>query len=192
MINSLPVKLINFIHIVIFQIGWLVCAIFGNGYALAYSALYIALHFFLLQIRRRIDFTKEALWLILFLVSGFIIETLFFSVGFLYFDEASAPSNSIITPIIFPPLWLLCLWLLFGITMRTSMAFLFDKLWLAFLLIIIVIPLSYSVGAALNPDVSLGLPHFLSLPAITTAWVGFFGFILALKHFYFGDLFNDR
>lgn len=176
------------LHLILFQVGWFICVIFGDLSALAYSGAYLVLHLTLIISNNASRFIIEIIWLAVFVVSGVIVEALFFSVGIL--RDVTYPSGG--ENLILPPIWLICLWLLFGISMRTTLSFMLTKVVLGLLLIGIGIPFSYFMGASLSDSVSIKEPQLLSLLVITIVWMAFYASIIFFKKTYFEDVFDDR
>lgn len=172
-----------------FQIGWFVCVLAGNTLGFAYTAAFISAHFIFLTLSlNKVLWFKESLWLFVVFTGGLILETLIFSAGFVYLKT---------TPIFFdhlvlPPLWLLNLWLLFAIALRTCLSFVFTSPKLTYLLSIIAIPLNYYAGTQLNTDVNLNNPYTLSLALISLLWVVLLWCLIQIKHYCFEDIFNAR
>ena len=179
------------IYAIAFQVGWFVCIFSGNWTSLAYSVSFLTIHFWILaQKNKHLYFylwlRKEVLWISIVVIGGFILETLSFSAGFLYSDT---PSN-LFDRLIFPPLWLLNLWLIFAIALRTCLSFIFYKPTVTYLLTCICIPLNYYAGAKLNNHVTIGSPYTLNLALIALIWIALLWFLIHLKRRYFEDIFN--
>jgi hypothetical protein len=176
-------------YAIAFQIGWFICIMAGNTPALIYTIAFISAHFIFLKLAlNEVLWFKESFWLLVVLIGGFILETLIFSAGFLYSDSAPGFFDNLI----FPPLWLLSLWLLFALALRTFMSFVFSAPKLSYLISTIAIPLNYYAGTQLNPDVNLNNPYILSLALISTLWVILLWFLVQAKHYCFEDIFNAR
>lgn len=175
------------IYAIAFQLGWFVCILAGNWISLGYAIVFLGLHLgFVSRTTENFSPRKEALWIILVFAFGLILETISFSAGFLY---SNTPVN-LFERLQLPPLWLLNLWILLSIALRTCLSFLFYKPKLAYLLFSIAIPLNYYAGAKLNLDVSVNSPYTLSLALITLLWIGLLWFLIHIRHYYFGDIFN--
>ena len=179
----------SIIYAIAFQAGWFICVMAGNYVSVAYAFTYLCLHFWLLsRSKQKLNIQKEIIWLAMIVCCGVAIETVFFSAGFLYSNTHSMTLGRVS----FPPIWLISLWLVFAIAMRTSLAFLFAKPWLSCLLIVITIPLNYKAGASLNNNIGINEPYIVSLGLITVVWVTFLVYIIELKRHFFEDIFNDR
>ncbi len=171
-----------------FQIGWFVCVSTINLVGLSFAITFIIIHLILLRCySNKFLFVKEVSWIFTILTIGFLIETLFFSMGVLYKDIQTPYLTYLITP----PFWILYLWLLFATSLRTSLSFLFNKPWVAYLTTAIMAPCSYFVGANLNTHVDINDPLALSIAIISVVWVFALWVITHIKHFYFEDIFYD-
>ncbi len=93
-------------------------------------------------------------------VTGFIVDNALTQLGVFSFQSPS---------LLFIPLWLICLWVLFATTLNHSLDWLKDRLWLAALLGAISGPMSYLAGSKLA-DVSLSSPPLFSLLCISVCW----------------------
>ena len=174
-------------YAIAFQIGWFICIMAGNTPALIYTIAFISAHFIFLKLAlNEVLWFKESFWLLVVLIGGFILETLIFSAGLLYSDSAPGFFDNLI----FPPLWLLNLWLLFALALRTFMSFVFSAPKLSYLISTIAIPLNYYAGTQLNSDVNLNNPYILSLALISALWVILLWFLVQAKHYCFEDIFN--
>jgi hypothetical protein len=179
----------SIIYAIAFQAGWFICVMAGNSISVTYAFTYLCLHFWLLnRFTQKLNIKKEIIWLLIIVCCGVAIETVFFSSGFLYTNT----HNMTFGRVTFPPIWLISLWLVFAIAMRTSLAFLFTKTWLSCLLIVIAIPLNYKAGASLNNNIGINEPYIVSLGLIAVVWMTFLVYIIELKRHFFEDIFNDR
>jgi hypothetical protein len=178
------------IYAIAFQLGWFVCIFAGNWLSTAYVISFLTIHFGVLaQKNKHLYFysrlRKEVLWIAIVMAGGFILETLSFSAGFLYSGTSSNFEH-----LIFPPLWLLNLWLIFAIALRTCLSFIFYKPKVTYLLTCACIPFNYYAGAKLNNHVTIGSPYTLNLALIALTWVALLWFLIHLKRRYFEDIFN--
>ena len=90
----------------LFNIAWLVCVIFGDLAAVMACVVVLFLHFFLVS-----RHFAEAGLVLKVVILGWLVDTALFSANIL----TSGGS------VIFPPLWLSCLWLLFATTLNLSL-----------------------------------------------------------------------
>ena len=188
-----PAHKLNIFNAISFQIGWFICVLTTTWLSLVFTVVYIALHWVLMsRINNNLSLKLEAYWLSMFLIIGCICESLFFNHGILI---NTIPNNAIADTasswFILPPIWLLCLWCLFALSMRTSLDFLFNKPIIAYPLIMLGAPSSYYAGTQLSPQVELGLPILLSLPVISVTWLLAFLCIYLIKNYYFKGVNND-
>jgi hypothetical protein len=177
----------NIAYAIAFQIGWFVCIMAGNALVFMYTAIFIVAHFIFLNISlRKTLWLKEILWLLAIFMAGFILETVVFSAGFLY----STTPPVFLDNLIFPPAWLLSLWVLFAIALRTCLTFVFSAPKITYLIAVVVVPLNYYAGAQLNTDVNLNTPYILSSACISLLWVLLLWCLVNTKRYFFEDIFN--
>lgn len=176
-------------YAIAFQIGWFICILGDKAHVIAYTLGVFLAHFiFLKTTLNKVLWFKEICWLLVVFISGGFLETLVFSAGFLYSNSPHMYFDNIIPP----PVWLLCLWLLFALALRTFMSFVFSAPKLTYLISVITIPLNYYAGTQLNSDVNLNSPYILSLALISVLWVILLWCLVQAKHYYFEDIFNAR
>jgi hypothetical protein len=180
------------LYAIAFQVGWFICILTDNPTSLAYTIVFVGVHFWFLS-RNKISrndkpsFKKEVLWLLIVVSGGGLLETISFSAGFLH--NATSITVGYLS---LPPLWLLNLWLLFAIALRTFLSPLLNRMKLTFLLIAVAIPLNYYAGAALNSHVAVNDPYIINLALISLLWMGLLWLLNYIKSHYFGDTFNAR
>jgi hypothetical protein len=186
------------VYAITFQIGWFVCIMAGNIASLSYAALFLMAHLWFVA-RQKTSFSsheetlnRELTWILLIVAFGFAIETISFYQGFLYFETSQSIQSheNFYEKILLPPLWLLSVWLMFAVALRTCLAFIFQRPVISYLLSVIFVPINYYAGANLNPTVALNQPYFLSLALITLLWLIFLWCIVQIKHHYFEDIFS--
>jgi|GEM_PF-136450 len=188
------------IYAVTFQVGWFICVKGYNLTALIYTIVVLALHCLHLwwthnsAVKNPVSYNKfkltltEGAWLFIITSFGVALETASFSAGLLYSLAPVAPFKHLILP----PLWLICLWLLFAMLLRNSLYVLLSKPKVTYLLTLIFVPLNYYSGAQLNPLVKINTPYFFNLTFIALMWIIFFACLIPIKNAYFKDLFNDH
>ena len=143
------------INLGLFQLGWMVCVLGGNLYAVVYTLLALSLHYWLV-----LDDQRE--WR---LIAAVVV------VGCLW-DIAMAQSGVIrygggwLAGI--PP-WLVCLWVLFATTFMHSLRWLRSFPWLAAVLAATLGPASYWFGANIA-DAELRTPLWGSLGFMAMGW----------------------
>ncbi|MES2675520.1 MAG: DUF2878 domain-containing protein [Pseudomonadota bacterium] len=180
---------VNIFNAIGFQVGWFVCVTTSSLLGLIFTSIFITFHLYLIRrYAKEFFLKKEICWILIIFIIGFLIEMLFFSLGILYEDI----QNPYFTYFITSPLWIICLWLLFATALRTSLAFLFNRPWLAYLATAIMAPWSYFAGSHLNTQVHINKPILLSLAIISIVWVFALWIITYIKHFYFEDIFYDN
>lgn len=123
-----------------FQAGWFICLLAPVVWALLYTALFTAVHFRILKPEAR---CADTLAVAVVMVLGFVHDTALLQAGVLSY------SSSI------QPIWLTCLWLMLGLTLRHSLWPIYSRPWFASLLGAVAAALSYTAGVALS-DVSWG------------------------------------
>ncbi len=147
------------LNLAVFQVGWIVCVLGGDLYAVPYTAAALLLHHFVLV-------SQKSEWKLIALVAG---------IGCLW-DFAMTYSGMIdfagSSPIGIP-LWLVCLWLLFATTFMHGLFWLSRQLWLAVVFAGVAGPATYWLGANLT-DVQLGLPVLTSLLVMAVGWAVLF------------------
>ncbi|ALO45053.1 DUF2878 domain-containing protein [Pseudohongiella spirulinae] len=167
MINNSQMKLSErqylLVNALMFQLGWLLCVLFGSMIAVGVTAATVALHMQWVRDKRR-----EGIFLLLCLGIGFMTDLLLIQFGVLT------------TGSVFPPLWLSCLWVLFGTTVGYALRIFHGKLWLCIAAGGLSAPLSYYGGARLA-DVGLLAPAWLALLVIGLVWAFVFPVLI---HFY--------
>jgi len=143
------------INLGLFQLGWLVCVLGGDAYAVVFTLSALLIHQWLIV-------THRCEWKLV----GIVVFC-----GCLW-DIAMAQTGVILfahTALVGIPLWLVCLWLLFATTFMHSLLWLRRFLWLAVLLGGVFGPLSYWFGANLT-DAQLRAPVIGSLAIMAGGW----------------------
>lgn len=149
----MKIKLLNF---GIFQVGWLVCVLGGDIYALGFTAAALALHFGLISRNR-----NEWKLIAGVVVVGCLWDILMVKSGVIRFGEA--------VPGLGLPLWLVCLWALFATTFMHSLSWLGSRPLLAVAAAALGGPASYWIGSDLA-NASLQLPLPVSLSIMAAGW----------------------
>lgn len=163
-------------NIGLYQIGWFTCLLQGGVIALLATVLILCLHFYLMVDGNR--FKQEWQLVLKLLFVGLIVETIAINTGALVADVIS---DELAFFSWLPPLWLLCLWLLFSTTLSHGLAWLRQRLLLCAVLAAISAPSSYFAGAYLSPYMSLGDSTMLSLLTIGVLWA--LSFPLVMRYF---------
>ena len=141
--------------------------------ALLATAFILCLHFYLLVEAER--FKKELNLILKVLLVGFILEIITISAGALVSDIGN---DSLVFFSWQPPLWLMCIWLLFATTLKHSLVSLIQYPILSAVLAFLSAPSSYYAGSLLSPYMSLGDSILLSLFMIGTLWAVSFPLVM--------------
>ena len=162
-----------------FQVGWFVCVLTGSLSALLYTIIFVAIHFHFMGNK------QDGSLILLLLLIGFTSDTLLqitglisfrgsVAINFLYFQPFSIDSFFI------QPLWLACLWLLFGLTINHSLAWLFQYPKWCLVVSALIGPFSYYAGSALGAAV-ITSPLLLFFIVDGIIWVAVFYGLLVYK-----------
>ena len=148
--------MVNFIA---FQIVWFSCVLgasWGYGWLppLA-TVVFVAMHFSMSQVRRS-DFQV----LVLAMCIGICLATLWSLLGILQYASQPLPP--------LPPLWIICLWAAFALTLNHSLVWMQRNLYLAALLAAIGSPLSYYGAQKLGAVV--WVDSFAVIAATAISW----------------------
>lgn len=147
----------------LFQLGWFVCILGGSFWAAVFTLAALAFHFSIS--RKRLD---DALAVIIAVLLGLIHDGLLLHTGHIQFGES----------LYLPPLWLVSLWALLGITLNHSLIWIYSRPLWSGLLGAISAPLSYLGGVKLS-SAEWSSPLLEVLPIIAVLWLG----ILPLHRF---------
>lgn len=155
----------NIVNLILFQVGWLYCAIATNLSAGIVAMVLVAVHLLLVSQHRR----QEALFIATGTALGSLLDGLNLNTGVL-----AHPAQPVWTPF-----WLVGLWALFLTTLHHSLAWVGKKRWLLFTLAPIGGPFSYwsatRLGATSFPDPPV------SLLALAAGWVIVLPLLFMLK-----------
>ena len=143
----------------IFQLGWVVCVVGGNLYAMAYTAIALLVH-------HRYVLEKNSEWqlIAIVVVVGSFWDILMTFSGIIYFADSSFLGI---------PAWLICLWALFATTFMHSLAWLNRYLWIAAVFAAAMGPASYWFGSELS-GAYFGTPFLISLVVMAVGWATLF------------------
>jgi hypothetical protein len=151
------------LNIVFFQIGWFACVLgAAHGYPWVGPLMAVPIvGFYLWQEADR----QKALRVVLFVgCLGTVLDSVLSYAGILLFRD------SLTVAWVCPP-WLAALWAMFATTLRSSLAWLAERMGLAALLGGIVGPVSYYAGSALGA-LDLGLDRVGALTVLCILWAG--------------------
>ena len=138
----------------LFQLGWFVCVLGGDGPWLLAVLAIVAVHLLWVS-----SWQAEGKLLISVLLAGSALDSFLLNLGVFDFGE---PRTLI-------PLWLACLWLLLATTLNHCLAWTAQPWWRASLLGALAAPLSYYGGAQIA-DVGLPYGTWPSLLLISALW----------------------
>jgi len=152
-------------NIALFQLGWFVCIWQGGIAAVLVTIVVLILHFCFLV--KRESYRVEAVLLIKVLAVGFVVETIAIQAGAL---EPIIGHDNLAFSAQLPPIWLLCLWVLFATTLLHGLLWLREKLLLCSIVAAVSAPSSYYAGSLLSPYMALGESLIFSLAVIGLLW----------------------
>lgn len=147
------------LNLALFQIGWLVCVIGGDLYALAFTLVALLIHNWLVL-------SSHNEWKLIGIVVlvGCLWDMAMAKTGVISYADAS---------LLGIPIWLMCLWLLFATTFMHGLFWMKRYLWLAVIFAALLGPASYWFGSTLA-DASFGLPLATSLAIMAAGWAVLF------------------
>jgi Protein of unknown function (DUF2878) len=153
------------INLVFFQLGWFAAILGGNLTASLFILPALCWHFFYSPCRR-----DDLLAVVICLVLGICHDSLLLNLHLLVIPQYP----------IFPPLWLIMLWALLGITLNHSLRWIYERPMIAAVLGAIAAPLSYLAGVKLS-DAEWAGSLSQAIFIIAIIWV----FLLPLHRFLF-------
>ncbi|MDO3382497.1 DUF2878 domain-containing protein [Gilvimarinus algae] len=142
------------LNALMFQLGWLVCILFGSLYALIFTVAASLFHFWLFGNQR-----ADWLYASIALFMGLLHDSLMLATGVFGFAGH-----------FLPPVWLLCLWWLLGLTLRHSLYEIYRRPLLASLLGAVSAGFAYYAGVSLSP-ISWGTLGEAGVLIIAAAWL---------------------
>lgn len=143
-------------NVVLFQVGWFACILGGNVWAVSFTFAALVYHFTVSEQR-----LNDVVAVLIALALGLLHELLLLHGGYIRFVESS----------VLPPGWLLCLWILLGITLNHSLTWIYSRPLWSGLLGAIAAPFSYLAGVKLSSaEWSSTLVEVL--PIIALLWLG--------------------
>lgn len=154
------------LNIALFQLGWFACLLLSSSWLLAVIVLVLAIHFYYIVPKEKCRSEMQLIALVVCV--GFFLEC-----GYLFFRVIIREDGEL-----FPPIWLLFIWLLFATTFRYSLAWLRPKPILSALFAGVAAPMSYLAGVNLNDTVTLNSETFFSLAVISASWAIIFPFLM--------------
>jgi hypothetical protein len=150
----------NLLNFVLFQLNWAACiysaSVNGNVIALVSTLMFVAVHLSFYSWRR-----SDIKLMMLGLSIGLLLDTLWSLSGVMFYQAHSfAP---------LAPVWILCLWVNFMLTINHSLLWLNDKIWLASLLAAAGGPLSYFAGLKFGAVTWGETSHVITVIAVSWA-----------------------
>jgi hypothetical protein len=142
-------------NVLLFQVGWFVCILFASQWAVLYTLVAGCVHFYWSQTR-----VRDAIAVVLCLLIGVVHDSVLIHAGLIRFVESS----------LWPPLWLMCLWLLLGITLNHSLRWVYERPYWSAMLGAISGPLSYLAGVKLS-SAEWSSPLTEVIPIIAFLWL---------------------
>lgn len=139
---------------ILFQGGWFACVLGGSQIALFTTVAILLIHFIWIA-----QWRKEREIIVICLLLGCAIDSFLGNLNILQFH----PESRLL------PLWLACLWVLFGTTLRHSLDWTRTHKLAGALLGGIGGPASYFAGAKLT-EVSLAQPQWQTLGILALIW----------------------
>ena len=143
------------LNLIIFQVGWLVCVLGGDLYAIVYTAIALVMHHAWIV-------ERKSEWQLVAMVTavGSLWDILMIQTGLI---------NFVAPGLLGIPVWLICLWILFATTFLHCLSWLRQHLWIAAVAAALFAPFSYWLGAQLGGAV-FGSPVLISLLVIAFGW----------------------
>lgn len=156
----------------VFQIIWFICLIGGNSLALLATLLNFFLHLYWLKSN---EFSRTTWLLYVFIGSllGITIDQMAIYFGFFLFQESY-----------FLPVWLVCLWVNFIMTIQFSLYWLEKHLWLSSVIGGIGGTYSYYLGEKLG-QVIFPNNHFITISFLFVSWALLLPCLFKLKQVLF-------
>jgi len=149
------------INLALFQIGWFVCVMGGDIYAVIFTIAALFIHNWLVLS----NFVEWKLIGIVVVV-GCLWDMLMAQTGVIQYGD---------TLVLGIPLWLVCLWVLFATTFMHGLFWMNRHLLLAVIFAAVLGPASYWLGSNLT-DAELGLPLMTSMLIMAIGWALLFPF----------------
>lgn len=138
-----------------FQLGWFVCILGGSLWAGIFTVIVLIVHFCVSV--RRFD---DCVAVVIAIALGLAHDLILIHTGQIQFMESAQ----------LPPLWLVCLWALLGITLNHSLQWIYYRpLWSSLLGAMLAL-LSYLAGVKLS-SAEWSSPLIEVLPIIAALWL---------------------
>lgn len=150
------------VNAVVFQAAWFLCVLGGSIVAVATTIIVLALHLQWVQDKRR-----ELIFLVQCVGIGFVC------------DLTLVQGGVLLTGSSLPPLWLICLWPLFGSTVGFALRAFHGRFVLCVVGGALLAPLSYFGGVRLSGSALLE-PTWLALIIVGAFWAVIFPMLIHL------------
>lgn len=147
--------LLTITNALLFQVGWLVCILCDSLWAGVFTLIALIFHFSVYPQR-----LADAVAVLLAVVIGLIHDSLLLHAGYIVFVES----------VVLPPLWLVCLWALLGVTLNHSLVWIYSRPLWSSLLGALAAPVSYFAGVKLSSAEWSG-PLLDVVPVIAILWL---------------------
>lgn len=147
------------LNLVIFQAGWVVCALGGSLMAVIYSLVALLIH-------HRYLVNNKSEWQLIGWITlvGVTWDSLLVFFGLIVYPDAVWISL---------PVWMVCLWILFATTFMHSLLWLSRYRWLSVFFAAVFGPMSYWAGVELT-DAFFGDSTTTSMLVIAAGWAVLF------------------
>lgn len=126
------------INFIFFQVLWFACVL-GAAEGVVWPGIVTLLAFLVWQLQASRRVSGDITILIVATIVGILIDTLWIKMGLLRY-EANYPIAGA------APIWIVCLWIGFALTINHSLAWLKSKILIAVTLSMVSAPLSYFAG----------------------------------------------
>ncbi len=147
--------LLNIVNALLFQLGWFICVLSGSMKAAVFTITALLVHFSLSSTRR-----ADVIAVCVAVLIGVIHDALLIQLGLVRFVESSS----------FPPVWMMCLWVLFALTFHHSIQWIYSRPLWSGVLGALFAPVSYLAGVHLSSAEWSG-PLWAIVPIIMALWL---------------------
>ena len=159
MTTLIPATKKKILNLAVFQVGWMVCVLGGDLYAIAYTLVALLVHHHFVR-------ERNSEWSLVTTVTvvGCLWDILMVQTGMINYADSG---------LLGIPVWLICIWILFATTFMHGLAWLNRYLWISALLAAALGPASYWFGARLS-EANFGTPILTSLLVMACGWAALF------------------
>lgn len=153
---------------ILFQVGWLVCIFLGDLWAVAFTVAALAFHFYFIrflldlngQNSYRINVITDVIAVVIAIILGLMHDGILLHTHQVQFGEG----------VNYLPFWLICLWVLLGLTLNHSIRWIYHRPMWSALFGAFFAPLSYLAGVNLS-EAEWSKPLTQALPLIAAMWL---------------------